>query len=183
MNDTLMGGKYEMSIGATTIPAQLLGDISPNYEEGMMEADTQAGTRQIPSGKADTAELTFTVFLPSMDYLKVMFADMYNQPTDEAQKTGNVVFGGSSCSTRTPLPINIHPVCENTDDNDVHIFAGLVNATFNPTFSTGDAVNIEITVSMQPTDEGYLRVGTGDLSQPSIWDATQQKTVPVAVSA
>lgn len=182
MNDSLMAGKYEMSIGATTIPASLLGEISPNYEESLVEADTQAGTRQIPSGKAETAELTFTLYLPSMDYLKTIFADMYNQPTAAAQETGNVVFGAASCSTRTPLPVNIHPVCENTDDNDIHIFAGLVNATFNPTLATDDAVNIEVTIAMQPTNDGYLRIGTGDLSQPSIWDAATQATVPISAS-
>lgn len=177
MDTTLMGGKYELSIGSTLIPASLLGDISPNYEEGELSADTQAGTRTAPSGKADTAELTFTLYLPSVDYLKAIFADMYNQPTASAQTSGNIVFGSNSCSTRTPLPVNIHNVCEDTDDNDIHIFAGLVKATFNPTLSTGDFVNIEVTISMQPTANGYMRLGTGNLAKPSHWDVTSQSTV------
>lgn len=179
MNDTLMGGKFEMSIGNVLIPASLLGDISPNYEEGTLEAETQAGTRTQPSGKASTAELTFTLYLPSIDYLKTLWAEAYNEPTASAQKSGNIIFGGSSCSSRAPLPINIHPVCEESDDNDVHVFAGLVNMTFNPTFSTGDAVSIEATISMQPTEDGYMRIGTGDLSQPSYWDVTSQSTKPI----
>ena len=80
---------------------------------------------------------------------------------------------------RKALPVNIHPVCEKTDDNDIHIFAGLVNMTFNPTLSTTDAVSIEATLQMQPTDNGYFRVGTGDLAKPSKWDVTAQKTIPV----
>lgn len=178
-NGTLMGGKYEMSIGNTLIPAQLLGDITPNFEEGVLEASTQAGTRSQPSGKLDTAELTFTLYPESIDYLKVLWADAYNEPTDEDQPTGNIIFGGSSCTTRTPLPINIHPVCETTDDNDIHIFAGVVKMVFNPTLSTGDAVSVEATISAQPTTNGYVRLGTGDLSQPSYWDVTTQTTKPV----
>ena len=177
MNDVLLAGKWEMSIGNTLIPAQLLGDISPNYEEGNVEAETQAGTRTQPSGKASTAELTFTLYVHSMDYLKVLWADAYSEPTDESQPTGNITFGGRTCSTQTPLPINIHQVCEDTDDNDIHIFAGLVNQTFNPTLSTSDAVAVETTISMQPTENGYLRLGTGNLAAPSHWDVTTQSTV------
>lgn len=179
LNDVLMSGKWEMSIGNTLIPAQLLGDISPNYEEGTLEASTQAGTRKQPSGKADTAELTFTLYLPNIDYLKVLFEDAYQKPTGDLQKTGAIVFGSNSCSTRKPLPINIHPVCEKTDDNDIHIFAGLVATTFNPTLSTSDAVSVEATIQMQPTDDGYFRLGTGDLSKPSRWDVATQATVEV----
>ena len=176
-NTTLLGGKYELAIGSTLIPAQLLGDISPNYEEGTLEAETQAGKRTQPNGKAETAELTFTLFLPNMDYLKVLWADAYNEPTGTAE-AGNVIFGSNSCTTQTPLKINIHPVCEATDDNDIHVFAGLVNMTFNPTLSTSDAVQIEATITMQPTDNGYLRVGTGDTTQPSYYDVTTQSTRP-----
>lgn len=179
MNDTLMGGKYEMSIGATTIPASLLGDISPNYEEGTLEASTQAGTRTQPSGTADTAELTFTLYLPSIDYLKTLWADAYNAGTGTTQTSGNIIFGGGSCSTRAALPINIHPVCESNDNNDIHIFAGLVKMTFNPTLTSGEFVSIEATISMQPTENGYMRLGTGDLTQPSYWDATSQSTKPI----
>lgn len=177
--NTLMGGKYEMSIGSVLIPAQLLGDISPNYEEGTLEAETQAGKRTIPSGKAETAELTFTLFLPNVDYLKNLWAEAYNEP--EGNETGNVIFGGGSCSTRSPLPINIHPVCEKNDNNDVHIFAGLVAMKFNPTFSTGDVVSVETTISMQPTNEGYMRLGTGDLTQESHYDVASQTTVAGAI--
>lgn len=45
---TLLGGKYELAIGANLIDAELLGDITPNFEEGMLEAETQAGTIRQP---------------------------------------------------------------------------------------------------------------------------------------
>lgn len=176
-SQTLMAGKYEMAIGATLIPAQLLGDITINYEEGQLEANTQSGTRRMPNGKADTAEVTFTLYLPNMDYLKVLFADAYNEPSG-TQKSGNLIFGGSSCTTAKGLPINIHSVCDNTDDNDIHIFDGIIRMTFNPTLSTSDAISIEAGVDMQPTENGYFRLGTGDLTQPSYYDVASQTTKP-----
>lgn len=173
----LKAGTYEMSIGNVLIPAELLGDISPNYDEATAEADTQAGTRTMPLGKPETAELTFTLFLPSIDYLKTLWSEAYNAGTGVGQTTGNIIFGDGGCQTRTPLPINIHMVCDETDDNDIHIFAGLVKQTFNPTLSSSEVLQIESTIFMQPTDNGYLRLGTGDLTQPSHWDVASQTTV------
>ena len=161
-NETLLGGKNEMSIGKVLIPAELLGDISPNYEEGMMEAETQAGTRRQPSGKASTAEITFTLFLDSMDRLKQIFDIADADP---------IVFGGGNCKTKTPRPINIHPVCDGDDGkNDIHVYAGLVSTVFNPTLSTSDALQVECTIQMQPTANGYMLVGYPDPATPQYWD-------------
>jgi hypothetical protein len=170
--ETLLGGQYEMSIGNVLVPADLLGDLSPNYEEGVMEANTQAGVRRQPSGKAETAEHVFTLFLPSMDYLKTLF--------DVAQ-ADPIVFGGGKCTTKTPRPINIHPVCNGQDaKDDIHIYAGLVLTKFNPTLSTSDVLSIECTIQMQPTADGYMVLGYPDPSTPQYWDVTSQtwKAIP-----
>jgi hypothetical protein len=175
--ENLLSGTYEMSIGNVLIPASLLGDLTPNYDEATAEASTQAGTRTIALGKPSTAELTFTLFLPNIDYLKALWAEAYNAGTGADQTTGNIVFGKGSCETRTPLPINIHNVCEDTDDNDIHIFGAIVKQTFNPTLSANEVLQVECTAYMQPTEDGYIRLGTGDLAHPSHWDATSQSTV------
>lgn len=180
MQETLQAGSYELTIGDTLIPASLLGDLSPNYDEATAEADTQAGTRTIPLGRAATAEFTFTLYIPSMDYLKVLWGAAYGEPTGDAQKSGNITFGGGHCETRQPLPINIHNVCEQTDDNDIHIFGAIIKQTFNPTLSAGEVLQVECTAYMQPTEQGYMRLGTGDLTQPSYWDSTSQSTRPIA---
>ncbi len=172
---TIMAGKWELSVGSTLIPAELLGEIAINYEEGTSEADTQAGTIVTPNGKAETAEATFTMYLPNIDYLKTIYSDLYTGGTGD-QKTGNIIFGSNSCKTQTPVEVNIHPVCNATDDDDIH-FSALIIHNFNLTLSTSDPVNIETTMYLQPTeDEGRLRVGTGDTTQPSYWDVTTQKT-------
>lgn len=185
-NLSLLAGNYEIAIGDVVVPATLLGDINPNYEEGEITADTQAGTMTTPNGKADTSELTFSMFLPQQNaayYLGQIFKDAYNEPTAEAQKTGNIIFSSGSCSTRTPVPVNIHNVCDKTDDNDIYMPAVLFKYSFNPTLSTSDVAQIEVTAYIQADANGdRLRFGTGDLSQPSKYDVTTQKTVPVTAA-
>lgn len=182
----LMAGTYELAVGDTVIPAELLGDLNPNYSEGEISADTQAGTITTPNGKADTSEFTFTMFLPATNaqmYLGRVWKELYNEPTSETQKSGNITVSSRSCQTRTPIPYNIHNICETTDDNDIYIPAGLAKVSFNLSLTVNDAVQIEVTVYMQPDENGdRFRFGTGDLSQPSKYDPTTQKTVPVTAS-
>jgi hypothetical protein len=160
-----------LSVGSVLIPAQLLGDITPNYAEGTMEAETQAGTRRQPSGKAETAELTFTLFLPSIDYLKVIFDVAEDDP---------IVFGKGSCTSRTPRPINVHPICNGQDaKDDIHILAGSVVTNFNPTLSTSDAVQVEVTIQSQPTNDGYFVLGYPDPTTPQYWDVTTEAWVDI----
>lgn len=175
---TIMAGKWEMSIGNVLIPAELLGELAISYEEGTSEADTQAGTITTPNGKAETAEATTTIYLPSFDYLKNIYSDLYNAPTGEGT-SGNVIFGSNTCQTQTPVEVNIHPVCETNDNNDIH-FSALIAHTFDLTLSTSDPVSIETTMYLQPTDtNGRLRVGTGDRTQESYYDVTDQQTKKV----
>lgn len=183
----LLKGTYELAVGSTLIPAELLGDLSPNYQEGVLEAETQAGKISTPSGKADTSEFTFTLFLPrnnAQQYLGVLWPDAYNEPTAAAQASGNIVFSTDACGSRTPQKMNIHSICDSTDDNDFHIFAGVARILFNPTLSTSEVASFEVTVYMQPNENGdRFRFGTGNLAVPSIYDVTTQETVPIAVSA
>lgn len=173
---SLKAGTYEVGIGDVLVPAELLGDITINYDEATTEANTQAGTRVMPLGKPATAEATLTLYLPSIDYLQNLWSEAYNAPSG-TQLTGNIIFGDGSCQTRSGLPINIHNVCEKTDDNDIHIFAGIVKQTFNPTLSAGEVLQIETTIYMQPTQDGYIRLGTGDLTATSHYDVASESTV------
>lgn len=179
----LLAGNYELAVGNIVIPPQLLGDLNPNYEEGQISAETQGGVVTQPSGKAETSEFTFTLFLPrenAMRYIGVIFPDLYKAPTSETQKSGNITVSTQACKTRTPVVMNIHNSCDTTDDNDIFIPAAMARFNFSPNLSATDAASIEITVDMQPDENGdRFRFGTGDLSQPSRWDPTQGKTVPV----
>lgn len=179
----LLAGTYELAVDSTVLPPEVLGAMSPNYQEGSISATTQAGTITTPSGNPETSEFTFTLFLPkenAVEYLAALWPSAFNAPTSENQKTGNIEFGRSSCRARVPVPYHIHNICDDTDDNDIHIPAGLALIQFNPSLAPQEAVSVEITVAMQPDENGVrFRFGTGDLSQPSKYDATTQTTVPV----
>lgn len=179
MNLTPMpAGTYELSIGNTLIPAQLLGELTPDYEEGTTETDTMAGSVVTPNGKPSTAQFGFTLYVPNMDYTKVVFADAYNEPTAAAQETGNVILGGNTCVTREAVKVNIHNLCESTDDNDIYFPAVKFAYNFNPTLSTSDSLALEVTGYIQPDSNGRVRLGTGNLAAPSHYDTTTQSTVP-----
>lgn len=175
-----LGGQAEIAIGSTVIGAQFLAEASVNFEEGTRETNSLAGVIRTPSGTFDTAEATGQFILPSMDALKTLWANAYEEPTGEAEGLkGRVRFGGSSCQSLQPLPVNIHYVCEPNSDNDVHIYAGLVAMNFNPTYNDSDSLTVEFTIYAQPTENGYGFAGAGDLTQKTQYDATTQQFVPV----
>lgn len=175
-----MGGLAEIAINGTTIPASLLSEVTVELTEGTRERSTLAGKFTRPSGTLETATATFTMYLPSIDYLKDLFPSRYNAGT-APQVTGNVIWDSASCVTADPAPFNIHYVCETNDNNDIHFFAGVAQLNFNPTYNGSDDVTIEVTVHAQPDANGRVyRLGTGDLTANSIFDATTGATVPVA---
>lgn len=175
-----LGGKAEISIGALTIGPQFLAEINPNFEEGTRQTTSLAGTITQPSGTFDTAEVTGQFIVPNMDALKILWPAAYQAPTGSAEDLkGRVVFGGNSCNSVAPLPVNIHYTCETNSDNDVHIYAGKVAMNFNPTYNDSDNLTVEFTIYAQPTENGYGFVGAGDLAQKTLWDAATQQFQPI----
>lgn len=176
MQPTVLGGPAEVAINGVTIPASLLSEVSVELTEGTRERETLGGTFSKPSGVLDTAEVTFTMFLPSMDYLKNIFPGRYNAPSGE-QDTGNVIFNSDNCVSTEAGPVNIHYTCEPLDNNDVHIYNGQAALNFNPTYNAEDDLTIEVTIYAQPDEDGNIaRMGTGNLTQDSIYDAASGET-------
>lgn len=177
MNPTVLGGPAEVAINGITIPASLLSEVAVELTEGTRERETLGGTFTKPSGVLETAQATFTMYLPSMDYLKNIFPGRYNAPSGE-QDTGNVIFNSDTCTTTDAGPVNIHYTCEPLDNNDVHIYSGIAALNFNPTYNASDDVTVEVTIYAQPDDDGNVaRMGTGNLSQDSYYDAATGATV------
>lgn len=178
MSQTVLGGPAEVAINGITIPASLLSEVAVELTEGTRERETLGGTFTKPSGVLDTAQATFTLYLPSMDYLKNIFPSRYNAPSG-TQGYGNVVFNSDECTTTEAGPVNIHYTCEDNDNNDVYIYNGLAMLNFNPTYNASDDVTIEVTIYAQPDDSGNVaRMGTGDLTTNSRYDAASESTVP-----
>lgn len=176
---TVLGGPAEVAINEVYIPASLLSEVSVELTEGTRERTTLGGTFTKPSGILETAQVMFTMYLPSMDYLKHIFPNRYNAPSGE-QTTGNVIFNSDTCVTTEAGPVNIHFTCETNDNNDVYIYSGLAQLNFNATYNADDDLTVEVTIFAQPDDNGNVaRMGTGDLTEESIYDAETETTVPV----
>lgn len=174
-----LGGLAEVAINGVTIPASLLSEVSVELTEGTRERNTLAGTFTRPSGTLETATATFTMYLPSIDYLKDLFPARYNAPT-APQLTGNIIWDTQSCSTVDSGAVNIHYTCEANDNNDIYFYDGQAQLNFNPTFTQTDDLTIEVTIHAVPDATGKVyRLGTGDLTAVSIYDAETQETIDV----
>lgn len=177
MQPSVLGGPAEVAINGTTIPASLLSEVSVEITEGTRERTTLGGTFTKPNGVMETAQATFTLYLPSMDYLKNIFPERYNAPSGE-QDTGNVIVNSDTCVETEAGPVNIHYTCEPLDNNDIHIYAGLAQLNFSPTLNSTDDLTVEVTIYAQPDDDGnVVRFGTGDLVNDSYYDDATGATV------
>lgn len=178
---TYLGGKAEISIGAITIDPQFLSEIAVEVTEGERSVDSLSGKITMPSGMIDSAQVTGTFLLPSMDALKAIFQEAYSEPSGTGT-SGHVIFGSNSCVTKTPLPVNIHFTCEENSNNDVHIFAGIVKGDLSMTYNQEDVLSVPFTIYAQPTENGYVQAGAGDLTKPTVWDPTTEswKDVPTS---
>lgn len=182
MNDTILGGAAELALGLSVIPASLLGDITPNFTEGTRSSETLGGNRTSPSGRFDESTLTFTMFVPSMDYLKNIWADLYSAPTGSGTG-GNIKLGAGSCATKDPVVANIHYVCDEDSNNDQHMNSVQVAMNWNPTINPSDGLSVEVTLYVQPDEDGvYISLGAGELNRRSLWDAETQAYVAVGSS-
>lgn len=177
MDNVVLGGPAEVAINGITIPASLLSEVTVELTEGTRERETLGGTFTKPSGVLETAQVMFTMYLPSMDYLKNIFPGRYNAPSGE-QDTGNIIFNSDTCVSTDAGPVNIHYTCEPLDNDDVHIYSGLAALNFNPTYNAEDDLTVEVTIYAQPDESGNIaRMGTGNLSNDSYYNATTSATV------
>lgn len=173
-----LGGKAELAIGTNVIDPQFLSDITVTLQEGDRTTTSLAGIIDKPSGSYQTAEITGNFILPSMDAVKLLQADLYQ----EGVAGGRITFGAEECTEQEPKIINIHYSCENDSRNDFHAYAGLVKADFTMTYNPTDTPVIPFTIKLQPTENGYCYIGAGDLTASKIWDATTQSYVAVPIS-
>ena len=181
MNPKYLGGQAEVAINENLIPANLLSEVAVEFTEGTRETETLAGTFSQPTGMLETAQATFTMFLPSMDYLNVLFPDMYTNGTGPRVGEGNVVLSTGACIGTTNTPVNIHYVCDGDNDkNDVFIYNGLVQLNLAMTYNS-DSLSVEVTVFAQPDENGDIaRFGSGNLSSVSYFDHETMSTVAVS---
>lgn len=177
-----MEGRASLSIwfnntDYVTIPSTLLSEIVAEFAEGTRTRETLGGTFNTPSGVLETSQITGTLYLPNMAYLGKIFPELYNAPSG-TQDEGNVIFGSGTCTTKPVAKVNVHYECEDTDNNDLHIFEAVFGFNFNATYNATDALSVEFTAYAQPSQNGVVRFGTGDLTQKAEYDPETGNTVP-----
>ena len=155
-----LSGKAEVAINDITIDPSMLSEVTTMFQEGTRTVTTLGGTFTKPSGSLDSAEATFTLYLPSMDYLKNIFPARYNAPS-APQTTGNIIINADTCSTEVETPVNIHYTCEANDNNDIHIYAGpVLDLSFEPIIQQM-FISIPVRILAQPDVNGNVgRIGT-----------------------
>lgn len=178
MNPNYLGGQAEVAINEVLIPASLLSEVSVEFTEATRETQTLAGKFTQPTGMLDTAQAMFTMYLPSMDYLKTIFPDLYNSPTGRTGE-GNVILNSNQCLEASNTPMNIHYTCDGANDkNDVFIYNGRVQLALALTFNDQDSISVEVTVYAQPDENGNIaRFGSGNLTSVSYFDDATMSTV------
>lgn len=183
MATTYLGGKAELAFGTSVIEPEFLGSITVNYVEGTRSTTSLAGTITKPSGSYETAEITGSFLLPSMDALKKLYAHIYKAGSADA--SGRVEFGGNTCVSQTAKTVNIHYTCEANSKNDFHANDALIKADFNATYDTDGVLTVPFTILAQPDSNGvYGWAGNGDLTRENtLWDASTQTWVTVVPSA
>lgn len=179
MAQKYLGGVAEVAINESLIPAELLSEVAIEFTEGTRDTETLAGKFTQPTGMFDTAQATFTMFLPSMDYLKVLFPNLHQAGSGERVNEGNVILNAGDCFYSEATPVNIHYVCDGNDDsNDVFIYSGRVQLNLAMTWNNSDTLSVEVTVFAQPDDNGnVVRFGAGNLTSDSYFDYETMQTV------
>lgn len=180
MATQVWGGKATIEFGGVSIPSFMLSEISVEITEATRERSTLAGTFRRPAGTIDTAQATVTMYLRDVEDLKNIFPGQYNAPT-QPETSGNIIIGSESCATAEGSPLNIHFECESDDTKDVFFYEALPLLNFSATYNATDDLTVEVTFMAQPDADGNIaRIGTGDLTKKSIYDATSEQTIAVS---
>jgi len=179
-NTTTLGGPASLAFRNFEIPASLLSEVTVTLTEGERERETLAGTFRKGSGTMEEAQATATLYVPNMDWLGENILRS-KWTTGTGVLGGNIIFNSDTCSATVDAgPMNIHYVCEDNDDNDVHFYNAVLKVDLELNYTASDDLAVEITLFANPDEDGNVwRLGTGDLTAESIYDVATQATVDV----
>lgn len=173
-----LGDAVEISFGNFTIPASMLGEVTTEFPTRTRERSTQTGTFTRSTGSLDNPKVTVELFPPSLDWLgENILTSKYNEGTGTGN-TGNVVWSSDTCATLDAGKVNIHPVCNDTDADDIFLYNAHLQVNFEMTFNGEDDSTVELVFHANPDNSGNVyRIGTGNLTAVSHYDAATQATV------
>lgn len=176
---TYLGGPAEVAINEALITAEMLSEVSVELTEGTRDTETLGGKFTQPTGMIDTAQVTFTMFLSSMNDLGILFPDIFNAGSGERVGEGNIIIGTNNCIEIANTPVNIHYTCDGDNDkNDVFIYSGRVQLNMNLKYDNKDSLSVEVMIYAQPDTNGNVaRYGAGNLTSDSYFDYNTMATI------
>jgi hypothetical protein len=115
-----------------------------------------------------------------MNYVKYVLPDLYTASVDRPSVAGQTVIGGNDCAVRQNTPIVSHYTCQDNSDNDVYLPNASIVASMELVQNASDPVTVTITANAQPDEDGVIAVlGTGSLTEPTLWNAAAEEYQPV----
>lgn len=190
-NPTILTGKsgkvdvtiYRESYGGVRIPAELLSDsVEVEGEEDTVKSETFAGTFTQPSQTFNEPKVTFTMIL-TPELLRLVYPEISEDSIDRPTIAGQTVFGGSACTVREHAKLVVHWTCDDNSDDDWYFPDVILSENFGATFSPGDVLTIPVVGHIQPAaelDGGLVRIGTGDLTQETLFDEDTGDYEPIS---
>lgn len=171
-------GPISLAFRDFVVPKSMLGETELSLESTTRERTTQGGTFTEPTGTFETQEFSVSLFVPSVSWFVQNF--LKDGGNEGANDEYNFVYNADECVPVEIGPLNVHPHCEGNDANDVHFYNAKLGWNIGATLSDGEATEIELTFYANPDSDGNTwRIGTGDLTQESEWDAETEETVEV----
>ena len=189
-NPTVLTGKsgkvdvtiYRAGSGGVRIPAELLADsVEVSGDEGSVSSETFAGTFTQPSQTYEEPQVTFTMVM-TPELMRLVYPEISDPSVDRPSIAGQTVFGGSACTVNEEAKLVIHWTCDENSDNDWFFPSVMLSQNFSATFSPGEVLTVPVVGHIQPSgdfDGALVIVGTGDLTEPTLFDETTGTYEPV----
>jgi hypothetical protein len=113
--------------------------------------------------------------------LRLIYPELSTNSTDRPTIAGQTVFGGNTCTVRESAKLVIHWSCDSNSDEDWYFPNVLLSQNFSATFTPGEVLTVPVVGHIQPdSSTGQLViVGTGDLTEETIFDETTGTYEPV----
>lgn len=183
MDNKIIYGKAEMCIGGQLFTCDNFENITVEGDQETVEVESLCGIIDI-NEKTPTITVTATILRSNVDVLSKIFPKYANESAGSA--FGNILVCSQTCgSSDTGMPINIHDVCDPDDSQDIHLFYAKPSLSFSMEYNSEDPRKVEVTwtglpaPSTSPNAGCIYRIGTGDLTQDSVYDCATQTTIPV----
>lgn len=186
MNPTYeLSGKVDVSLNGITVPAHFIGEegVTTTLTEVVREITTMAGTFRQNTGIYEESSVAFQLVLPNFNYLGNILPDLYTASTDRPTVAGQVVIGGDTCTVRSNTGLVVHYTCQPNSDNDIYLPNASVVASMEIVQNATDPVVVTVTANAQPDENGVIAIlGTGSLTEPTLWDAEAEQYVAAGSS-